>query len=133
MAVQTEIPTTVRLSEYRKEEKRGIVAIARIGRKDQKIGVESWIGSKGEILETKALVHYRCRRRWPSSAVRRLLVGNLSFENDLFWAELANCALTGVEYGEQIAIEVVLTEEEIVASLQFTAITNNPRRFPFAF
>ena len=36
-AVQTEIPTTVRLSEYRKEEKRGIVAIAGVGRENEGI------------------------------------------------------------------------------------------------
>lgn len=54
-AVQTEIPTTVRLSEYRKEEKRGVVAIAGVGRKmgesEGKCEKVLWrfgIGSKGE-------------------------------------------------------------------------------------
>ena len=44
-AAQTEIPTTERLSEYRKEEKRGIVAIAGIGRENGLIR-----GKVGEFL-----------------------------------------------------------------------------------
>ena len=83
MAVQTEIPTTVRLSEYRKEEKRGIVAIAGIGRKDQKIVVESWIGSEGEIVFESKLCDFKQNYQLPS--IMREKNGHTRFSYKYFY------------------------------------------------